>query len=856
MDFFNTLSQSQAGSLQSLVRNYLPPFLLAVSFVYAAPVAQGSEPTLIHENRTLGQVFARDAATSKTPIYPASNDVLLSSEFERLAPGLNRTAQPDRYDALLVNAALARKLDIESQQRGYFEKVPAYRTRYAAEIFLDQNSAPSLSSALESSSAEQRYQEIRSRLGATAPQPQLPLLPILNVDWKSKPRSESGREALRAIFKATSKNAGEWSPTPLQITALPESFVEFENQLSQQLTAPYRLRTRQKVLNELLVENSPSCIAKLQNISPGAMRDFYESHAAEFKIQPTRITWMDIEFSEGRSSQSFLNESRVIQETAMSRLNSTGENTSHTLAALNSLRRELQAQITHLAEQHGAVVREKSISWPQKTSGLPEGVTSLEAQFALMAPLDSVLIPNLNFSDELKKEHVLLLLTEERAAVETLPFSDARTLNRIETQLKTEIYEGCSKKLTNRLLDNSILFSYDLGLTRERAKSLAGTPSDFLNLGLSQTQVPAASFPTLSKTDENPLENRPNEVIHRFPEMHNPNAAGGRLYLQPLGSNDDQVVEGVRVDVSVASYGEFNRHFHDGSISGPVEHRPTSQGVNPDLLYMNGNVLQVMLTQGFRVRGYKIEAGAIVRAYMDREENEMEIFLAAFHKWEGNSPNHFPPAGQPYGGTIGNNKTVIVGRDGQIYLAGADLFAKIQLLEEKRGTFTPNLSLKASFRIPLSGLPFDTFGAGLTLGYSKHLTNWFKLIASASVGFQNLTQEDFNASNLDVRRLTYDFFAGFVVDPGKAGGFYFSAGLRYSSIHISYPSNPASENPSKVIQLSFNYQAESGAWEFYIYAAEEIPQLDGSLQPDFLMGVGYSYHFGAKRKNELPELHE
>ena len=32
--------------------------------------------------------------------------------------------------------------------------------------------------------------------------------------------------------------------------------------------------------------------------------------------------------------------------------------------------------------------------------------------------------------------------------------------------------------------------------------------------------------------------------IYRFPDLYNPNPAGGRLFLQPIGVHEDQVLEG------------------------------------------------------------------------------------------------------------------------------------------------------------------------------------------------------------------------------------------------------------------------------------------------------------------------
>jgi len=338
------------------------------------------------------------------------------------------------------------------------------------------------------------------------------------------------------------------------------------------------------------------------------------------------------------------------------------------------------------------------------------------------------------------------------------------------------------------------------------------------------------------------------DIVYRFPETHNPNPIAGRLYLQPIGAHDDQVVDGLHVDVSVNSYSEYNRRFHDGRY-GPGEVDPTQGVPAPDLLFMNGNTFQVTISQGFKIRGFKVEAGAIVRSYLERENSEMQVFLAAFHSVGDNSPGHIPPPGQSWNGTLGGQQTVVIGKDGQIYLTTAELYAKLQLLEEKE--WIPNLSIKLSARIPLSGLPFDSWGAGVSVGLSKKIFDWLTFIGAASVQYQDLNQGSFNASNLSVHPWTYDLFGGFVVDPGAPGGFYLTMGFRYSSVRIEYSSNPDSADPSYILHASLNYQLQSG-WELYFFCSEEIPQWDAALEPDFIAGFGASYKFKSPPKPGLP----
>ena len=343
------------------------------------------------------------------------------------------------------------------------------------------------------------------------------------------------------------------------------------------------------------------------------------------------------------------------------------------------------------------------------------------------------------------------------------------------------------------------------------------------------------------------------EVFYRFPEIHNPNPVAGRLFLQPIGDHDDQVIEGLRIDAWGNSYSEYNRRFHDGSYGKGWEAHPNETGVPvPNLLYMNGNTIQLTIAKGFRVKGLKIEGGAIVRSYVDRgKDSEMEVFLAWFHKVEGNSPQYIPLPNQGISGVVGDQKTVVIGEAGQVYMTSADLYAKVQLLEEKQ--YLPNVSVKLVTRLPLSSRPFDTFGVGSSIGVSKGIFDWLTLIGAASMAYQNIDQGDFQAHNLRIYPWSSSLFGGFVVDPGKKGGFYLTAGFRFSTVRLSYSTNPSAVAAAKVMHASLNYRDADGRYEAYIFANEEVPHFDQNLEPDFLFGVGFSYY---GKNDKIPVRHE
>lgn len=343
------------------------------------------------------------------------------------------------------------------------------------------------------------------------------------------------------------------------------------------------------------------------------------------------------------------------------------------------------------------------------------------------------------------------------------------------------------------------------------------------------------------------------DIIYRFPNAYNPNPIGGRLFVQPMDGHDDQVVMGLSGNVSLTTASEFNRSFHDGSSgSGPVPR----DVVNPDLLLVNSYIVEVQLGYGFRIKGYKVEAGALIRTHIDTEESEMSIFLAEVHRGVFPSPNHIPADDQPYNGTVGEKRTVVIAKNGQVFITTAQLYAKIQLLEEERLSWIPNLSFKWSVRVPTSSHPFDRFGTSITFGLSKHLTDWIVFLASASISFQDLEARHFDATNLKVYQFYYDLFAGLVVDLGDPGGFYAVGGFRFSSLRMRYENEPTSATTSSVVHLSFNYLSASGNWELYFYLSEEIPGVSYSLEPDFLAGLGLAFRLGARGNPEEVAYHE
>lgn len=312
----------------------------------------------------------------------------------------------------------------------------------------------------------------------------------------------------------------------------------------------------------------------------------------------------------------------------------------------------------------------------------------------------------------------------------------------------------------------------------------------------------------------------------RFPELSNPNAVGGRLYLQPLGDRDHRVRENTEITVSFGSATDYNVHF--------VETRGDRE------LTVNTNTYSLSLACGTTLFGRPLEAGGVLRSYQDMKKTWGSELVKNYHELFSDGFGEVPPDGQYYG-AIGDNETRVIGKNREFYLNTLQVYAKTQILRERPGSALPDLAVKLSGRIPLSGKPFDTPGIGLSLGLAKKLSPAFSLIGSTGWLFQDLTARDFNADNLRVRHFAFDLFSGIVWDMGEPEGWYSQLGMRWASERISYRANSDSAGPSYVVHFGPVYRTrtkEGRTLEFFLSCSEDIPGLGHGLEPDVAFYTG------------------
>ncbi len=325
-----------------------------------------------------------------------------------------------------------------------------------------------------------------------------------------------------------------------------------------------------------------------------------------------------------------------------------------------------------------------------------------------------------------------------------------------------------------------------------------------------------------------PDNNRYQDSNISFPNMYNPNPIGGRLYLQAIGLRDDQVTEEFAVDLTYQLAAENGRSntLNDGQYTN----------------VSNESVYTLTLSKGFILNGMRIEAGTIIRAHQDHKETPLSVFLAKFHKTIGQ--DYLIPGDDQFDGAIGENKTVVIGKDGQFFITNAELYAKMQLLQENH-EFKPNLAIKFTLKMPTTGLSFDNWAGAITLGASKQLGKKVIFQTAVAVSYQGMTPEDLNSHNgrLQVNSLIYDIYTGIVWDFGDKNGFYVSLGNRLTKAKMQYKTsnNPEDSNllyDSNIIQFKVGYVGKDGKWEWYLSAQEDIYNPFKQLEPDFSLSTG------------------
>ena len=316
----------------------------------------------------------------------------------------------------------------------------------------------------------------------------------------------------------------------------------------------------------------------------------------------------------------------------------------------------------------------------------------------------------------------------------------------------------------------------------------------------------------------------------RFPILYNPNALAGRLYLQPLDVHDDVVNTAWNISFELGSATDYNVYFKeaDGDEEWTV----------------NSNIFSLAVAKDLTIGSQLFELGAGLRVHQDKDSTILADLTESYHGIFGDGFGKTPPDDQYYG-EVGNNNTSLVADSGDIFITTLQLSGKYQLLTDQgSGSWQPNLTLKLSSRIPVSGKDFDRFGIGLSAGLSKKVLQQVYLLAAAGIIYQDLSQEDFNADNLDVETIAVDCFGGAIWDIGRADAWYFQLGSRWSSERVAYSENSGSAESSwnALFGAAYRLNRDNGRpVDIYVNFTEDIPGLGHGLEPDFAVYSGVSF---------------
>lgn len=744
--------------------------------------------------------------------------------------------------------ALSSYLDKKGQEFYFYPHVPEYRKSYIIQyIFQGQlgkdEYRPKLSNQENYESLKRRFKKDKS------------LIPVFKILWGEKFNGIFDRDFIAKI----NKSELTWPDFTIGLKEIPERYTDFEKQVHKQSNRIYQALKRKRVLDLLLklsnkdqfIEPTPYDIQYFFNVN----KEKFKKKRAEFQILSITFPKQEDKKKQDLAIEKYLNLSKKIEQ------ESSFGNNGLTAITLNQTREKTKNLLLSEVKSNfpkNILVKENRILWQQDLKKKEE-LSTIE-RFLLAPNIGNKFMPKLLVNNKDGSKTIISLI-KEKPLSEVIP-----KLENVFTEVREKTFENRYLMERENLLEDifrkEILFNkrfphtyyYLLAKYKKSGRAfLADCLSFNINdetKGIERNKDLHNKF-NLTENNEKPQKKKKgasnNTPVYRLPELFNTNALAGRLYLQPIGPYEYKVIEGLKIDGTIFTAGEYNRFFHNGAY-GEGKISQEDEFKTP-AFYHNNRYYTLRISYGYKLKGFKLESGAIFRVQQDViEDSEMSVFLLEFHSIGDNSPGHIPSTGLPMNGVIGNNNTLVLGDNGQLYLGSADLYTKLQVLEKGDIKWIDNLAVKASVRVPIKSDEFNNFGFGLSIGAEKELLSWLSLVGAASLSYQDLEAEDFNADDIEVKNYAWDIYLGFVFDPGDKGGFYIDAGLRFSNERISYIDNRTSSRFANVIHMSLNWERKSG-WTYYLGIGEEIPNLDGALEPDFVAFIGAEYRLNYRRTN-------
>jgi len=94
--------------------------------------------------------------------------------------------------------------------------------------------------------------------------------------------------------------------------------------------------------------------------------------------------------------------------------------------------------------------------------------------------------------------------------------------------------------------------------------------------------------------------------------------------------------------------------------------------------------------------------------------------------------------------------------------------------------------VKFALRPPTNSKKFNKIGGSATFTYTKPLTKKLTATTSLDLIYHPLDEDDFNATDLEIKDFYKNVRAALIYDPFAPGGFYMSLGAAYTESNIEY----------------------------------------------------------------------
>ncbi|NDD92371.1 hypothetical protein EBZ37_09830 [bacterium] len=307
-----------------------------------------------------------------------------------------------------VDRFFSASLELEAEQRGYFVRVPDYRVQFALET-IRARFAP-----------RGDYEALRLAISSRTQQPGL----LFELNWKAPlPFDAVQAESLnRQIAISPSK----WTPSLLSWIELPKT----------QLNDQYLSNTRIRVLQEILAQETPNCFRGVSSPSIRELTEEFEATREKWILQRTGIDFVTVRFPSKDLASQFISQALLAQQTELDQFNAASQTAKR--SEWNRFRAELIKKLQ--ATSPKAKWTQKRILWPLKNPNDLQGLDPRQLDYALKAPLGSVLLPAV-----LEGNEIWIVAGESREPPEQLSLENSDVYAAVRRTVQNRLLASCAK---------------------------------------------------------------------------------------------------------------------------------------------------------------------------------------------------------------------------------------------------------------------------------------------------------------------------------------------------------------------------------------------------------------------------